>query len=136
MLFGLLDIFLILDSSVLGYIHFISPVKTGHNNSNISYFLMMIQIPYVNYRRVSYRKNFQEKLIKYIPSISTKLLYSPASVKKKEIAYNGNTGTIKLTLYRSYIDYAIQSGLFCTTSKSKIMASRNIINNNDTVNAN
>ena len=96
----------------------------------------MIQIPYVNYRGVSYRKNFQEKLIKYIPSISTKLLYSPTSVNKKEIAYNDNTGTITVTLYRSYIDYAIQSGLFCTTSKSKIMTSRNIINNNDTVNAN
>ena len=35
------------------------------------------------------------------PSISTKLPYSPASVNKKEVACNDNTGTIKLTLWEA-----------------------------------
>ena len=43
---------LILDSSVGGYIHMISPVKSGGKNSNITYFDMMIQTLDVNYRGV------------------------------------------------------------------------------------
>ena len=48
----------------MGYIHLISPVKSGRKNSNITYFDMIIQIPDVNYREVSYRKELREKLIK------------------------------------------------------------------------
>ena len=42
MLSGLLDTLLILDSSVVGYIHLISPVKSGGKISNITYFDMMM----------------------------------------------------------------------------------------------
>ena len=46
------------------------------------------------------------------PSISTKLPYSPTSVNKKDIACNDNTETIKLTLWRSCIDYVNQSSVY------------------------
>ena len=48
----------------MGYIHLISPVKSGRKNGNITYFDMIIQIPDVNFREVSYRKELREKLIK------------------------------------------------------------------------
>ena len=43
-LFGLPYIFLILDSSVVGYIHLISPVKCWCKSSSITYFDMMIKL--------------------------------------------------------------------------------------------
>ena len=55
-LFGLHDILLILNSSVVGYIHMKTPVKSGRKNSNITSLNMMIQTTDVNYRGVSYRK--------------------------------------------------------------------------------
>ena len=63
-LFGLPYIFLILDSSVVGYIHLISPVYSGRKNSSITYFDMMVQTPDFNCRGVSYREDIWEKLIK------------------------------------------------------------------------
>ena len=61
MLFGLLDVLLTLDSSVVGYIYLISPVKSCNV---ITYFDMMIQTLVVNYRGFSYREDLREKLIK------------------------------------------------------------------------
>ena len=46
------------------------------------------------------------------PSISTKLPYSPTSVNKKKVACNDNTGTIKLTLLVSCIDYVNESSAY------------------------
>ena len=41
-IFGLLDILSILDSSVVDYIHLISPANSRRKNNNITYFDMMI----------------------------------------------------------------------------------------------
>ena len=60
-LFGLLDVLLILRSSVASYIHLMSPVTSGHKDSNITYFDMMIQTPDVNSKGFLYRKDHQEK---------------------------------------------------------------------------
>ena len=50
--FGILDILLILDSSVVGYIDLLSTAKSGRKNSSITYCDMMIQTLDVNYRGV------------------------------------------------------------------------------------
>ena len=49
---GLIDILSILDSSVVGYIHVLSTVKSGCKNSNITYW-GMIEAPDVTYSKVS-----------------------------------------------------------------------------------
>ena len=86
-LFGLLDILLTLDSSVVGYIHLIFPVKFGRKNSNVTYFDTMIQNPDMNYRGVSSGKDLREKLIKVEEN------HSPVKMKKikRKINYKDNS---------------------------------------------
>ena len=71
----------------MGYVHLISPVKSGRKNSNITYFDMMIQTPNVNYRGISYRKDLREKLIKVGEN------HSPIKMKniKRKINYQDNS---------------------------------------------
>ena len=51
------------------------------------------------------------------PSISSKLLYSPTSINKKEVACNDNTGTIKLTFWRSCIDFVKECVVYFIQAK-------------------
>ena len=74
-LFGLLDVLLTLRSSVASYIHLMSPVTSGHKNSNITYFDKMIQTLDVNSKGFLYRKDHQEK------SRKVKESDSPAEMK-------------------------------------------------------
>ena len=54
------------------------------------------------------------------PSISSKLPYSTNSVNKKEVSCNDNTGTIKLTLWESCIDYVNGSSSVSFVQQAKV----------------
>ena len=59
-LFGLLDILLILDSSVVGYIHLIFPKKFGRKNSNVTYFGTIIQNSPVKMKNIKRKINYKD----------------------------------------------------------------------------
>ena len=53
-----------IESSVMGYIHIVLPVKSGARNKNIHYDNTMIQISGDIYRSVSYHEDIRDQLHK------------------------------------------------------------------------
>ena len=60
----LLYFFNIIDSSVVGHILMVSPVKSGARNENIRYYNMIIQTSEDIYRSASYREDLLDQLLK------------------------------------------------------------------------
>ena len=56
--------FYIIDSSVVGYVHMVSPVKSGARSENIRYYNMMMQISEDIYRSVLYCEDLRDQLLK------------------------------------------------------------------------
>ena len=49
----------------MGFIHLVSPVKSGQKNKDVLFYEMKIQTNDGLYRGISYRQDLREKLIKH-----------------------------------------------------------------------
>ena len=99
---------------MVGFIHLVSPVKSGQKNKDVLYYEMKIQTNDELYRGISYRQDLREKLIKHeedktpikIKKIKRKINYIDNS--KIEIEINNETELIAQNevpfKYRKVID--------------------------------
>ena len=87
-------IFFIIESSVVGYIYIVLPVKSGARNKNIHYDNMMIQISDDIYRSVSYHEDIRDQLHKggknksHVKQFSIKRKMNFRDPSKKDIKIN------------------------------------------------